>query len=131
MIGVVVASHGGLCRELLITAEMILGPAAQTAAAPLAAGVSLQDFAAQLRQAVAAVQQEAGVLLLADLAGGTPCNVAAVLAAQSEEIKVVTGVNLPMLLEVLSRREGLSLEELTELAVVAGQGGVCCVTAKK
>ena len=126
MIGVVVASHGGLCRELLITAEMILGPAAQTAAAPLAAGVSLQDFAAQLRQAVAAVQQEAGVLLLADLAGGTPCNVAAVLAAQSEEIKVVTGVNLPMLLEVLSRREGLSLEELTELAVAAGQGGVCC-----
>ena len=128
MIGVVVASHGGLCRELLITAEMILGPAAQTAAAPLAAGVSLQDFAAQLRQAVAAVQQEAGVLLLADLAGGTPCNVAAVLAAQSEEIKVVTGVNLPMLLEVLSRREGLSLEELTELAAAAGQGGVCCVS---
>ena len=128
MIGVVVASHGGLCRELLITAEMILGPAAQTAAAPLAAGVSLQDFAAQLRQAVAAVQQEAGVLLLADLAGGTPCNVAAVLAAQSEEIKVVTGVNLPMLLEVLSRREGLSLEELRELAVAAGQGGVCCVS---
>ena len=128
MIGVVVASHGGLCRELLITAEMILGPAAQTAAAPLAAGVSLQDFAAQLRQAVAAVQQEAGVLLLADLAGGTPCNVAAVLAAQSEEIKVVTGVNLPMLLEVLSRREGLSLEELTELAVAAGQGGICRVS---
>ena len=128
MIGVVVASHGRLCRELLFTAEMILGPAAQTAAAPLAAGVSLQDFAAQLRQAVAAVQQEAGVLLLADLAGGTPCNVAAVLAAQSEEIKVVTGVNLPMLLEVLSRREGLSLEELTELAVAAGQGGVCCVS---
>lgn len=128
MIGVVVASHGGLCRELLITAEMILGPAAQTAAAPLAAGVSLQDFAAQLRQAVAAVQQEAGVLLLADLAGGTPCNVAAVLAAQSEEIKVVTGVNLPMLLEVLSRREGLSLEELAGIGATAGQGGVCCVS---
>ena len=131
MIGVVVASHGGLCRELLITAEMILGPAAQTAAAPLAAGVSLQDFAAQLRQAVAAVQQEAGVLLLADLAGGTPCNVAAVLAAQSEEIKVVTGVNLPMLLEVLSRREGLSLEELAGIGATAGQGGICRVTAKK
>nr|WP_320148306.1 PTS sugar transporter subunit IIA [uncultured Anaeromusa sp.] len=126
----VVASHGGLCRELLITAEMILGPATQTAAAPLAAGTSLQDFAAELRQTVTAVQQEAGVLLLADLAGGTPCNVAAVLAAQSEEIKVVTGVNLPMLLEVLSRREGLSLEELTEMAVAAGLGGVCCVTAK-
>ena len=128
MIGVVVASHGGLCRELLITAEMILGPAAQTAAAPLATGVSLQDFAAQLRQVVAAVQQEAGVLLLADLAGGTPCNVAAVLAAQSEEIKVVTGVNLPMLLEVLSRREGLSLEELAEIGATAGQGGICRVS---
>lgn len=128
MIGVVVASHGGLCRELLITAEMILGPAAQTAAAPLATGVSLQDFAAQLRQVVAAVQQEAGVLLLADLAGGTPCNVAAVLAAQSEEIKVVTGVNLPMLLEVLSRREGLSLEELAGIAATAGQGGICRVS---
>ena len=48
MIGVVVASHGGLCRELLITAEMILGPAAQTAAAPLAAGVSISEGAAEL-----------------------------------------------------------------------------------
>lgn len=130
MIGVIVASHGGLCGELLKTAEMILGPTVQTGVAPLAAGVSLQDFAAQLRQTVAAVQQEGGVLLLVDLAGGTPCNVAAVLAAQSEEIKVVTGVNLPMLLEVLSRREGLSLEELTERAVAAGLGGVCCVNAK-
>ncbi len=127
MIGVVVASHGGLCRELLITAEMILGPAAQTAAAPLAAGVSLQDFAAQLRQAVAVVQQEAGVLLLADLAGGTPCNVAAVLAVQSEGLRVVAGVNLPMLLEVLSRREGVSLEELAGIAATAGQGGICRV----
>ena len=128
MIGVVVASHGGLCRELLITAEMILGPAAQTAAAPLATGVSLQDFAAQLRQAVAALQQEAGVLLLADLAGGTPCNVAAVLAAQSEGLRVVAGVNLPMLLEVLSRREGVSLEELSGIAATAGQGGICRVS---
>lgn len=128
MIGVVVASHGGLCRELLFTAEMILGPAAQTAAAPLATGVSLQDFAAQLRQAVAAVQQEAGVLLLADLAGGTPCNVAAVLAVQSEGLRVVAGVNLPMLLEVLSRREGVSLEELSGIAATAGQGGICRVS---
>ena len=128
MIGVVVASHGGLCRELLITAEMILGPAAQTAAAPLATGVSLQDFAAQLRQVVAAVQQEAGVLLLADLAGGTPCNVAAVLAVQSEGLRVVAGVNLPMLLEVLSRREGVSLEELSGIAATAGQGGICRVS---
>ena len=128
MIGVVVASHGGLCRELLITAEMILGPAAQTAAAPLATGVSLQDFAAQLRQAVAALQQEAGVLLLADLAGGTPCNVAAVLAAQSEGLRVVAGVNLPMLLEVLSRREGVSLEELAGIAATAGQCGICRVS---
>ncbi|MDD3158608.1 PTS sugar transporter subunit IIA [Anaeromusa sp.] len=124
----VVASHGGLCRELLFTAEMILGPAAQTAAAPLATGVSLQDFAAQLRQAVAAVQQEAGVLLLADLAGGTPCNVAAVLAVQSEGLRVVAGVNLPMLLEVLSRREGVSLEELSGIAATAGQGGICRVS---
>ena len=128
MIGVIVASHGGLCGELLITAEMILGPTVQTGVAPLAAGVSLQDFAAQLRQTVAAVQQEGGVLLLVDLAGGTPCNVAAVLAAQSEEIKVVTGVNLPMLLEVLSRREGLSLEELAGIGATAGQGGICRVS---
>lgn len=130
MIGIVVASHGELCRELLITAEMILGPAAQTTAAPLAAGESLQDFAAALRQAVDAVKQEAGVLVLADLAGGTPCNVAAVLAAQSEGIKVVAGVNLPMLLEVLSRREGASLVELAEMAVTAGQGGVCRISTE-
>ncbi|WP_018703683.1 PTS sugar transporter subunit IIA [Anaeromusa acidaminophila] len=130
MIGVIVASHGGLCGELLKTAEMILGPTVQTGAASLAAGTSLSDYAAALRQAVDEVKQKAGVLVLVDLAGGTPCNVAAVLAAQSEEIKVVTGVNLPMLLEVLSRREGLSLEELTERAVAAGLGGVCCVNAK-
>ncbi len=127
MIGIVVASHGELCRELLLTAEMILGPAVQTTAAPLAAGTSLQDFAAALRQAVDMVKQEAGVLVLADLVGGTPCNVAAVLAAQSEAIKIVTGVNLPMLLEGLSRREGVSLEELAEIAVAAGQSGVCHV----
>ncbi|WP_027938445.1 PTS sugar transporter subunit IIA [Anaeroarcus burkinensis] len=130
MIGVIVASHGGLCGELLKTSEMILGPTVQTGVAPLAAGTSLSDYAAALRQAVDEVKQKAGVLVLVDLAGGTPCNVAAVLAAQSEEIKVVTGVNLPMLLEVLSRREGLSLEELTERAVAAGLGGVCCVNAK-
>jgi mannose/fructose-specific phosphotransferase system component IIA len=71
-----------------------------------------------------------GVVVLVDLFGGTPCNAAA-LGARERLFPIVSGANLPMLLEILLNREcGLSVEELVDLTLEAGRASIVDVSAK-
>jgi PTS system ascorbate-specific IIA component len=123
MIGVLVISHGAIGETLLASAEQILG-ARQAQVATL--GVSRSDdpekVLARARGLAAQLDSGAGVLVLTDMFGATPCNVASRLLADGR-VEGVSGVSLPMLVRVLSGRNG-SLPAAVQRALTGGAEGV-------
>jgi len=121
MIGVVLITHGGVGRELRAAVENMLGIQKQMETVSVAAGVPLADMRADLSDAVARVSNGSdGVLILSDIFGGTPCNVAASIAAR-DEIITVTGINLPMLVSVVRARRHSGLVHVAHAGLEAGR----------
>jgi PTS system mannose-specific IIA component len=122
MVGLVVATHGELAAELLRTAEGIVGPVSLAAAVSVDARTSVEEARARLATAIHKVGGDGeGVLVLTDMFGGTPANLA--LTFLEEQIEVVTGVNLPMLLKLATTRSG-GLAAAAELATTQGQKNI-------
>lgn len=113
LIGLVLVSHGSLARVLLETATEIVGRIEPAVALNIERHQSLQDVEKHLRQAVRSVDRGSGVLILADMFGGTASNVALGLLGD-HNVEVVTGFNLPMLLKL----SGI-LATSTDLAALA------------
>lgn len=114
MIGVVLATHGEFGNTLLSTLKMILGEAEGLLSIALNPEDSMEGFQAKMEKALAAADpQGQGALVLVDMLGGTPFNVA-VRLAQTRKMHVITGVSLPMLIKVASHREEGDLEALTK-----------------
>jgi mannose PTS system EIIA component len=123
VIGVLLISHGAIGETLLASAEAILG---KKQAQVSALGVSRSDdpdkVLARARGLAAKLDSGAGLLVLTDMFGATPCNVAARLLADGR-IEGVSGVSLPMLVRVLSGRNG-SLPAAVQRALSGGAEGV-------
>ena len=123
MVGLVVATHGQLAEELLRTAADIVGPLGQCEALSISAASSMEEARERLAQAIRRVDDGQGVLVLTDMFGGTPANLA--LTFLDDQIEVVTGVNLPMILKLASgRAEALSLRPLAEMVTGYGQKNI-------
>jgi PTS system mannose-specific IIA component len=123
MVGLVVATHGKLAEELLRTAEGIVGTLAQCEAVSVDAGSSMDEARQRLGDAVHRTDTGDGVLVLTDMFGGTPANLA--LTFLDEKLEVITGVNLPMILKLATARsDGLSLQAAAELLASYGQKNI-------
>ena len=107
MIGVVVVTHGQLATELLNATETIVGELPRFAAVSIGWHEDTQDARGEIAEALARVQQGQGVLILTDMFGGTPSNLAMTFLGQN--VEVITGVNLPMLIKLASLSEQASL----------------------
>jgi mannose PTS system EIIA component len=103
MIGVVVITHGQLANELVNAAEMIVGDLPQFTAVSIGWHDDVNDAREDISQGIERVRGEEGVLLLTDMFGGTPSNLAMTFL-EKDRIEVITGVNLPMLIRLSSRR---------------------------
>ena len=112
MIGVVVVTHGQLATELVNAAETIVGDLPHFTAVSIGWHEDTQDAREEIAQAIARVRQEKGVLILTDMFGGTPSNLAMTFLAQ-DNVEVITGVNLPMLIKLAG------LSEPSDLLAVA------------
>ena len=110
MIGIVVVSHGQLATELLNAAETIVGDLPRFAAVSIGWHEDAQDARDEIAQAIARVQQGDGVLIVTDMFGGTPSNLAMTFLAENS-VEVVTGVNLPMLIKLAGLTSQASLLE--------------------
>ena len=122
MINVVVVSHGNLGSALIRAAELITGPAEGLFAVALHPDDSPEGFGHRLAATMdALVGQE--TLVLIDLFGGTPYNVAA-RQVLKPNVECVTGANLPMLLELIMTREGASLPELAASITQVGRESI-------
>ena len=110
MVGVVVVTHGQLAAELLNAAEMIVGDLPQFTAVSIGWHEDTNDAREEIAQAVAKVQEGepgCGVLIVTDMFGGTPANLAMTFLGQN--VEVITGVNLPMLIKLASLKERSNL----------------------
>jgi len=123
MIGVVIATHGRLAEELLLAAEGICGELPQCRAMTLSAASAMDDAREALGEHIAEVDQGDGVLILTDMFGGTPANLA--LTFLDERIEVVTGVNLPMLMKLATcRGPDAKLEDVAKVVASHGQKNI-------
>jgi PTS system mannose-specific IIA component len=127
MIGIVIAGHGHLASELIATAELIVGPLPAVLSCNISPSLSPREMEEQLRLAILEVDQGQGVLVLADLIGGTPCTRSMALCRKAH-LEVVTGVNLPMVLKAHSLRTSRPLRELAAALVESVRGSVRWVT---
>jgi PTS system mannose-specific IIA component len=120
VIGVVVVTHGGLASELVAAAVQIVGELPRSAAVSI--GWSDDPAAAReaVERAIAEVGSE-GALVLTDMFGGTPTNLA--LPSLGPSVEIVTGVNLPMLIKLSSVRDG-ELKEVARAIREYGQAAI-------
>lgn len=121
-IGIIVVSHADYGSAMLRTAEFILGPLSDCSSISVDVAHEVSETVRRLEDAAHRLDKGAGVIILTDMFGGTPTNLALSLLG-SHKVEVVTGVNLPMLLKVFSSRDK-PLEVLAQLAREAGVKGM-------
>jgi len=123
MIGVIVAGHGSFASEIISIAENILGK--QEALEFVSVGIGEGDYTLsnELEASLEKIDAEE-VLILSDIFGGSVSNTCLYFAKVRKHISVVTGVNLPMMLKVLTYRDKVDLAELTSRACKGGREGI-------
>jgi PTS system mannose-specific IIA component len=123
MIGGLIVTHGRLAIELLNAAEMIVGEIHGVAAVSLGWHDDVDTAAAMVSSALERVRTPDGVLILTDMFGGTPTNIASTLLDEGK-VEVVTGVNLPMLIKLAQVAEGQSLGAAARMVRESGQSSI-------
>jgi len=124
MIGMVVVAHERIGEAMLAALDHVLGP--QSLTASLSIGVDadidadMNDLREKLDRLIKRCDGGDGVLLFADMFGGTPCNIA-LASMQKHHVEVVSGFNLPMLVKAASLRQ--STTDLSRLALKARESG--------
>ena len=118
---IVIAGHGTLPHALLASTEMICGQVADISAVGLAPGDSPDTYAESLRAAIG--RDDGRVLVLCDLLGGTPFNLASAIARRSPRVVCLSGANLAMAVEA-ALTDGELDDDLVERLLEAGRAGI-------
>lgn len=119
----VIVTHGQLASELLAAAEMIVGPVKHITSVSIGWHDDVNMAHEEIERAIQRVEEGRGVLILTDMFGGTPTNIASMFLAE-DEVEVVTGVNLPMVIKLASQQEQESLSEVARRVRNQGQEGI-------
>jgi mannose PTS system EIIA component len=120
MIGIVLVTHGRLAQEFIAACEHVVGPQTNMEAICIAADDDMEKRRKDILEAVRRVDDGSGVVVLTDMFGGTPSNLAISIIDRAK-IEVLAGVNLPMLIKLASVRENDDLETSAEKAQAAGR----------
>ena len=120
MIGLVIVTHGRLAEELISALEHVVGPQVNITAVCIGPEDDMEQRRAAILDSVARAEEGNGVVLLTDMFGGTPSNLAISIMDKSN-VEVIAGVNLPMLIKLASVRQTESLEEAAQSAQEAGR----------
>ena len=120
MIGLVLVTHGHLADEFIAAAEHVVGPQSNIRSVCIGADDDMDQRRQDIVDAVAGVDSGNGVIVLTDMFGGTPSNLAISIMEQAN-IEVIAGINLPMLIKLSSVREGDDLQKSVVSAQEAGR----------
>lgn len=121
MIGILVATHGNFAEGLIHGAELLGGKQEKLLGMGLCHGDSIEEFEEKMKINIGTLDDGDGVLVLVDIAGGSPANIAFKCMRLSNKINALTSVNMPMLLEAIFSRDGISLEELCNMCIEVGK----------
>lgn len=128
MISVIIGTHGIFSEEILKSAEMIFGTQENIGAITFKPGEGIETLVEKYNKLIEKLDSTNGVLFMVDLFGGSPFNAASIIAMKHENMEIVTGVNLPMILEVLGSREFSNVSELVAIAENSGKEAIKVLT---
>lgn len=120
MIGMVLVTHGHLADEFIAATEHVVGPQPQARAICIGPDDDMEQRRKDILNAVAEVDDGDGVILLTDMFGGTPSNLA-ISILDKAKVEVIAGMNLPMLIKLASVRQGEPLSQAVASAQEAGR----------
>ena len=120
MIGMVLVTHGRLAEEFVTAMEHVVGPQKQVATICIGPHDDMQQRRDQIAEAIQQVNSGEGAIILTDLFGGTPSNLAISLL-DAGQVEVIAGVNLPMLIRLESARKTMGVKEAVAAAREAGR----------
>lgn len=120
MIGLVIITHGNLAMEFKHAMEHVVGEQQNLETISIAPDDDMEKRRGDIQEAVTRVNDGDGVILLTDLFGGTPSNMA-ISMMQDQHIEVIAGINLPMLVKLAGLRESSSPTDAAEKAQEAGR----------
>jgi mannose PTS system EIIA component len=120
MIGLVLVTHGRLAAEFIVAMEHVVGPQERIQAICIGPDDDMERRRKDIARAIAKVDEGAGVIILTDLFGGTPSNLAISLM-KSDKIEVIAGVNLPMLIRLEGARKTMDVRSAVAAAREAGR----------
>ncbi len=120
MIGLVIVTHGGLATEFRAAVEHIVGDQEQLETVTIGPDDDMEQRRKDILECVRTADQGDGVIVLTDMFGGTPSNLA-ISIMEEAKVEVIAGVNLPMLVKLASIRESGPLDTIAEQARDAGR----------
>lgn len=120
MIGIILVTHGRLADQFVHAMEHVVGPQANTATVCIGPSDDMEARRTEIADAIAEVDTGAGVIILTDLFGGTPSNLAISLL-DAGKVEVIAGINLPMLIRLAGARKSMGIVEAVEAAQQAGK----------
>lgn len=120
MIGLVLVTHGRLAQEFVVAMEHVVGKQENVAAISIGPDDDMEERRADIRRAITEVDTGRGVIVLTDLFGGTPSNLAISLM-EAGRIEVIAGINLPMLIRLGGARKAMKVTEAVVAARDAGK----------
>ncbi len=120
MIGLVIVTHGQLAVELRRATEHVVGPQEAVETVCIGPDDDMEHRREDIAGAVKKVSRDKGVIILTDMFGGTPSNLAISMLREGQ-VEVLAGVNLPMLIKLAEARRTVSLDEASLKAKEAGQ----------
>jgi PTS system mannose-specific IIA component len=123
MVGILVVSHGRLAEALISSVEFLVGELKRIKGLSIWPKESKKEIKHRIQQKIAEIDDGDGVVILTDIMGGTPTNIA-LSFLEDEKVEVVTAVNMPMLLTLSSYREGRSLKEIVRLVKRSGRRSI-------
>ncbi len=120
MIGLILVTHGRLADQFIDAMEHVVGPQDAVAAICIGPNDDMEQRRGEIAAAIGSVDQGQGVIILTDLFGGTPSNLAISLL-DAGKVEVIAGINLPMLIRLAGARKSMSVGDAVEAAQTAGR----------
>lgn len=120
MIGLVLVTHGQLASQFVAAMEHVVGPQEYVVSICIGPDDDMEQRRRDILEAVDQVDRDDGVILLTDMFGGTPSNLA-ISIMDKAKVEVIAGINLPMLIKLASVREQMSLSEAVDKAQESGR----------
>ena len=127
MFGIVLVSHGAIGAEMLVAVNEIVGPQAQAKAISIASDQDMDQCRNEILASIKEVNTGDGVVLLTDMFGGTPSNLAISVMPKTQSV-VLAGVNLPALIKLATVRDSMNLLDAVNEAASAGRKYIQLVT---